>query len=276
MSKKIEHQNINDTLEIELEDISLEELDLSMDKFYIDEEKINSIKAPRDMKLWVKDAIDKAEYDIKKSKRKKQIIASVASITVIFSIGVYNPVLAHRISFLENLLQNINDTLKIDEISYRLGIDKILPKVTIDKENKVKYIKPPKYKINKKEINKDDVIFLESSEFETSEGPKSEYSSVQFIHKMSNSIINPIDGRKYGNIEISPKTIDLAIKGLKYINNEDIQNYLNFELEKWKNGDFNNAVEVHNYVWDLLDGQVGKAISINESSVENVLKKYFK
>ena len=93
---------------------------------------------------------------------------------------------------------------------------------------------------------------------------------------MSNSIINPIDGRKYGNIEISPKTIDLAIKGLKYINNEDIQNYLNFELEKWKNGDFNNAVEVHNYVWELLDGQVGKAISINESSVENVLKKHFK
>lgn len=60
MSKKTRTKNINDTLVSELEEISIEELDLEMNEFYIDDEKINSIKAPSDMKLWVRGAIDKA------------------------------------------------------------------------------------------------------------------------------------------------------------------------------------------------------------------------
>ena len=59
MSNKIENININDTLVNELEEISVEELDLEMNEFYIDDEKINSIKAPSNMKIWVRDAIDK-------------------------------------------------------------------------------------------------------------------------------------------------------------------------------------------------------------------------
>ena len=146
MSNKIENININDTLVNELEEISVEELDLEMNEFYIDDEKINSIKAPSNMKIWVRDAIDKAEVDMKKHKRKKQIIASAASIAVIFLIGVYNPVLAHKVPFLEKILKTINDTLKIDEISYFIGLDKIAPKATLDESNKVKFIKPSEYR----------------------------------------------------------------------------------------------------------------------------------
>ena len=270
MSKKTRTKNINDTLVSELEEISIEELDLEMNEFYIDDEKINSIKAPSDMKLWVRGAIDKAEVDMKKHKRKKQIIASAASIAVVFSIGVYNPVLAHKVPFLEKVLKSINDTLKIDEISYFIGLDKIAPKATLDESNKVKFIKPSEYKVNKlyNEGGEFEDEVLDDKEGKQIQEPKTEYLAVQFIHKMSNSIINPIDGRKYGSIKITPKTIELAINGLELIESDEDRKHLYNELNKWKNGKFENAVDVHNYVWYMLDGEIGKAISIKDEVVD--------
>ena len=277
MSNKIENININDTLVNELEEISVEELDLEMNEFYIDDEKINSIKAPSNMKIWVRDAIDKAEVDMKKHKRNKQIIASAASIAVIFLIGVYNPVLAHKVPFLEKILKTINDTLKIDEISYFIGLDKIAPKATLDESNKVKFIKPSEYKVNKlyKEGGEFEDEVLDDKEGKQIQEPKTEYLAVQFIHKMSNSIINPIDGRKYGSIKITPKTIELAINGLELIESDEDRKHLYNELNKWKNGKFENAVDVHNYVWYMLDGEIGKAISIKDEVVDNIVNTYF-
>lgn len=277
MSKKTRTKNINDTLVSELEEISIEELDLEMNEFYIDDEKINSIKAPSDMKLWVRGAIDKAEVDMKKHKRKKQIIASAASIAVVFSIGVYNPVLAHKVPFLEKVLKSINDTLKIDEISYFIGLDKIAPKATLDERNKVKFIKPSEYKVNKlyNEGGEFEDEVLDDKEGKQIQEPKTEYLAVQFIHKMSNSIINPIDGRKYGSIKITPKTIELAINGLELIESDEDRKHLYNELNKWKNGKFENAVDVHNYVWYMLDGEIGKAISIKDEVVDNIVNTYF-
>ena len=277
MSKKTRTKNINDTLVSELEEISIEELDLEMNEFYIDDEKINSIKAPSDMKLWVRGAIDKAEVDMKKHKRKKQIIASAASIAVVFSIGVYNPVLAHKVPFLEEILKTINDTFKIDEISYFIGLDKIAPKATLDESNKVKFIKPSEYKVNKlyNEGGEFEDEVLDDKEGKQIQEPKTEYLAVQFIHKMSNSIINPIDGRKYGSIKITPKTIELAINGLELIESDEDRKHLYNELNKWKNGKFENAVDVHNYVWYMLDGEIGKAISIKDEVVDNIVNTYF-
>lgn len=277
MSNKIENININDTLVNELEEISVEELDLEMNEFYIDDEKINSIKAPSNMKIWVRDAIDKAEVDMKKHKRNKQIIASAASIAVIFLIGVYNPVLAHKVPFLEKILKTINDTLKIDEISYFIGLDKIAPKATLDESNKVKFIKPSEYKVNKlyNEGGEFEDEVLDDKEGKQIQEPKTEYLAVQFIHKMSNSIINPIDGRKYGSIKITPKTIELAINGLELIESDEDRKHLYNELNKWKNGKFENAVDVHNYVWYMLDGEIGKAISIKDEVVDNIVNTYF-
>ena len=277
MSKKTKTKNINDTLVSELEEIGIEELDLEMNEFYIDDEMINSIKAPSDMKLLVRGAIDKAEVDMKKHKRKKQIIASAASIAVVFSIGVYNPVLAHKVPFLEEILKTINDTFKIDEISYFIGLDKIAPKATLDESNKVKFIKPSEYKVNKLDNERgefEDEV-LDDKEDKQIQEPKTEYSAVQFIHKMSNSIINPIDGRKYGSIKITPKTIELAINGLELIESNKDRKHLYNELNKWKNGKFENAVDVHNYVWYMLDGEIGKAISIKDEVVDNIVNTYF-
>ena len=93
---------------------------------------------------------------------------------------------------------------------------------------------------------------------------------------MSNKIINPIDGRKNGSIDINPKTIDIALNSLKNIGDEEARNYLHYELSKWKNGDFENGVLVHNYVWHMLDGNIGKALSLDTYEVNKIKSKYFK
>ena len=76
--------------------------------------------------------------------------------------------------------------------------------------------------------------------------------------------------------DINPKTIDIALNSLKNIGDEEARNYLHYELSKWKNGDFENGVLVHNYVWHMLDGNIGKALSLDTYEVNKIKSKYFK
>ncbi|MGL5328151.1 MAG: DUF6241 domain-containing protein [Peptostreptococcaceae bacterium] len=106
--------------------------------------------------------------------------------------------------------------------------------------------------------------------------PDNELESIMLIHKMSNSIIIPVDNKKYGSIEITPKTIQIASDSLEYVKDEKAKSYLSEALNSWNDGEFLNGVQVHNYVWRALDGEVGKAKSINEEEVDKVLKTHFK
>ena len=76
--------------------------------------------------------------------------------------------------------------------------------------------------------------------------------------------------------DINPKTIDIALNSLKNIGDEEARNYLHYELSKWKNGDFEIGVLVHNYVWHMLDGNIGKALSLDTYEVNKIKSKYFK
>ncbi len=294
---KLKQDKLNDTVDIDLdyidiENVSIEEVDKEMNDFYIDKEKIESIKAPDDMKLWVKEAIDRAEKDMKVEKIKKKVIPAVASIGIILSVGIYNPVLVHAISPVEKILQSINNVLRVDEIASRMGIDEIIPKLTLDEDGKIMFIKAPEYiledKIQNSENemnqienndNKENVkIEKKSEEIHKWDvyTPIDEYGTVQLIHQMSNGIINPIDGMKIGYIEINPKTIDIAIEGLQYMQHENARKYLYIELSKWKSGNFDNGVNVHNYVWNMLSGNVGKAISVDYGEVEKIKNNHFR
>lgn len=106
--------------------------------------------------------------------------------------------------------------------------------------------------------------------------PENELESIMLIHKMSNSIIIPKDNKKYGSIDITPKTIEIAINSLEHVKDEKANSYLKEALNSWKNGDFVNGVQVHNYVWHALDGEVGKAGSINDVEVNKIIKTHFK
>ena len=268
------------------EDIGIEEIDKEINDFHIDKEKIENIKYSFDKERLIKDAIDKAEKDMDKNKIKKKYIKIAASILVLLSIGVYSPALAYTLPPVMNVLEKINDILKVDEISAVLQLDTIIPKAVVE-DNKIHFIKITRYKVDKVESdsqveNNSNGGFYSNKENNSEEKSDdktisyNEYEVVNLIHQMSNSIINPADGKKYGVIEITPEKIDRVLNSLQNINNEGARNYLENELTKWKEGNFSNGVQVHNYVWHMLDGQIGIASSLDEDAISKTKKKYFK
>lgn len=266
MTKKKKDINLDNELNENLEDVTIEEIDKDMEDFYIDDEKIENIKCDFDKESLIKDAIDKAEKDMAKSKIKKKYIKIAASIVVLLSIGVYSPALAYRIPPVMKVLEKINDTLKIDEISASLEIDTIIPKAVME-DNKIHIVKITRYKVDK---------IKESEESNDGNVVYDEYGVIDFIHQMSNQIINPADGKKFGVIKIIPENIEIALNSIKNINNDEARDYLNKALRAWQNGDFDNAVEVHNYVWHMLDGEIGIASSLDEEEINKIKEKYFK
>lgn len=80
--------------------------------------------------------------------------------------------------------------------------------------------------------------------------------------------------RMYGFYKITPERIDFLLEVL------DIQSYQHEEvyrdiLSRWKEGDFSEAVEDHNRVWTLQNGDVGKATRLlTEEEEKNRLAKY--
>ncbi len=276
--KKLHNHQVDEELYDEFDDIdsiTMEEIDKEIEDFYIDREKINNIKFSFDKESIIKEAIDKAEVDIKKSKLRKQISKVAAIVVVILSIGVYSPALAHSIPPVMKVLEKINNTLKIDEIASFTGVDKIIPRAVIDKEDKVKFVKPTKYKVEPDDREAEELIEAEINNAYIGE-ISTEYGAVDFIHRMSNQIIKAVDGRKNGVIDINPQNIEIALSSLGCINDDEARIYLYNELIKWKNGDFENGVLVHNYVWHMLDGNIGRALSLDTSEVNNIKSKYFK
>ncbi|MGL5348899.1 MAG: DUF6241 domain-containing protein [Peptostreptococcaceae bacterium] len=275
----------NEILDNEIDDISIEELDKEIEGFYIDNDEIDSIKAPSEMKLWVRESIERAQSDIKKEKQRKKIIGTAASFLAILSVGVYSPALAHFAPPIEKLLTQINQTLRVDEITSFIGLDKLIPKIELNEKEELIIKKVPKYKVEKPEERLEGYEYIEEEELDIDASqmdideietmPSTEYDAIQFIHQMSNSIIIATDNRKYGEVEITPKNINIAIAVLKQIRSNDARDYLYSNLLRWKDGDFSNAVSVHNYVWELLDGEVGKAALVDYKKVEKVLNKNF-
>ena len=271
---------------IDIENISIEEIDKEIEDFYIDKEKIDNIKFNFDKKSIIKDVIDKAEIDIQKRKYRNRILKVASGIIVILSIGVYSPALAHNMPLVMKVLEIINDALNVDEITSFIGVDKIIPRAVINSHNDLKFIKPTRYKVSEddsqleesskqNEDSQEDIVEAGTNESNTMV-LSSSYEVVDFIHRMSNQIIKPIDGKKNGIIEITPENIDIALNSLDYIYYDEARDYLYNELSKWKNGDFNNGVLVHNYVWHLLDGNIGRALSSDEIQITKIKFKYFR
>ncbi|MBY0755126.1 DUF6241 domain-containing protein [Clostridium sardiniense] len=86
------------------------------------------------------------------------------------------------------------------------------------------------------------------------------------VHKMANSLIIAEDNQIWGEGKITRKRIKELLKSV-----EGIDDFLTVEIEKWDKLDFNNAVEVHNYVWKKLGGTVGKAIDLNNEGINEAI-----
>lgn len=286
--EKINKNNLDDINDLGFDEIDIKELDKKIEEFYIDREKIKNIKVPDDMMFLAKKSIDKAENDMKKEKLKKISTSVVASITIILSIGAYNPVLAYKIPYIEKLLQNINNALHIDELARITEIDKILPKAKVDKNGKIKFevrkekLAQPNLSDEDEKVNNQDAIYEPKEDkkyIEVHEDsvniPVTDEETINLIHEMANGIIVARDYSR-GYTEISPKTINAALKGVENMSDEGSKNYLYNELKKWESGNFENGVELHNYVWRALNGEVGEAISLHYGEIENIKNRHFR
>ncbi|MBU3213583.1 DUF6241 domain-containing protein [Clostridium estertheticum] len=81
------------------------------------------------------------------------------------------------------------------------------------------------------------------------------------MHKMINTKIVAEDGKIWGEIEITDGKCDQLINDVSKSGYPDKVVLLEF-LTRWKNKDFKNGVEEHNYLWDGLNGTIGKAKSL--------------
>lgn len=85
-----------------------------------------------------------------------------------------------------------------------------------------------------------------------------------FVHEMTNNVILPRDTEEWESIDINNKNI---YKAMEYFSVKDSQ--VVKELKKWIDGDFDNSVDFHNYVWGKLYGDVGEAIAIDQVGVDS-------
>lgn len=89
----------------------------------------------------------------------------------------------------------------------------------------------------------------------------------QTVHHMANTIIIADDGQIWGQNEITREAVTQMVNESK-----GRDDYLSDELKKWLELDFSNGIEVHNYVWDKLDGNIGKAKDLNQEKIQQVIK----
>jgi len=99
-----------------------------------------------------------------------------------------------------------------------------------------------------------------------------EYSNMEsddvyeVIHKMANTLIVAEDGLIYGEIEINDESINRAmniVNDTTTIEKEERLVFMNI-LQDWKEEDFSNGVQAHNYAWARLNGSIGRAKDLRE------------
>ena len=160
-------------------------------------------------------------------------------------------------SLFENLptvypvFKKINKAIQIDNIKSMMGIDN-------------------KEVIEGSADSSVETIFIEEKDISE---PRNNNEAIKLIHSLANTLIKA--EYKWQCSEVTPKTIKLAIKGVEKISDDYDRMHLRNSLTKWKKGDFSNAVEVHNYVWAMLNGNVGKAEALDNDAISLIIKKYY-
>jgi hypothetical protein len=89
----------------------------------------------------------------------------------------------------------------------------------------------------------------------------------EYIHGMSHQKVKA--NKKWGFYEIHPDRIEWLLEGLDKVNVKHADVYRSI-LEKWRDGNFAQAAEDHNLIWNLQDGTVGKATGILSKEEEQV------
>lgn len=98
--------------------------------------------------------------------------------------------------------------------------------------------------------------------------PDMEETQVQtYLHHMTHQKVKA--DKKWGAVEMTPQNIE----DLLVIVNANAKLYEHGEyyqtvLKEWQAGDFSNSVEVHNFIWNLQGGTVGRATGLLDEQEE--------
>lgn len=120
-------------------------------------------------------------------------------------------------------------------------------------------------------LETDKEIDFDTSEKE--EGKPSEWEFSDDLHKMTHQKVKA--QVKWGHLEITDERIESMLATAR---NTDYK-YKDFYIEtlsQWQEGDFSNAVKVHNVIWKSQDGSIGIATDHLSAKEEMEYKaKYF-
>jgi hypothetical protein len=87
------------------------------------------------------------------------------------------------------------------------------------------------------------------------------------IHKMSHQKI--IASMKRGSIQITQKRLENLSKAIDQ-NKDHLESYDIYReiLDRWIKGDFSQADQDHNAIWEMMDGEIGKATGVASKEQE--------
>ena len=237
-----------DNLEIE-KNID-KDIDKYIKEFNIDNTVLDFIHIPKNLETSIKMPFKEVKKEKRKNLRYKILDFILVCIILLPVIGVIYPNVFVKVPKVYSVFENINEFIKIDNLKSFIGIGKEVIEGSESSSMETIYIK-------EKDVVK----------------PRGNNEAIKLIHSLANTLVEA--EYKWQCSEVTPKTIDLALEGVEEIKDDYDRMHLRNSLTKWKFGDFSNAVEVHNYVWEKLDGNVGKAEVLDNDKIQSILKEYY-
>lgn len=243
---KLDNRSLND-----IEKYIDKDIDEYKKEFIIDNNALDLIYIPQSLE----DNVKLPFKEVKKEKRKniRYTILDVVIVGIILLpiIGVLYPRVFLKVPKVYNTFEHINEFIQVDNLKSFIGIG--------DKEV-----------IEGIGSSSLETIYIEAKDIKE---PKSNNEAIKLIHSLANTIVEA--EYKWQCSEVTPSTIDIALKGVDKIKDDYDRMHLRNSLRKWKDGDFSNAVDVHNYVWEMLGGNVGKAEALDKDEIQNILNEYY-
>lgn len=243
-----------------LEDIDFDKIEIEMDiekdideyikKFSAYSTDLDFISIPQDLETSAKLPFREVKKERRANIGYKILDIILVCIILLPIIGVFYPKVFVKVPKIYNAFESINKFIQIDNFKSFIGIGEEVIEGSVNSSRETIYLK-------EKDLVK----------------PNGNNESIKLIHSLANTLV--IAEYKWQCGEVTPKTIDLALKGVEEIKDDYDRMHLRNSLRKWKSGDFSNAVYVHNYVWEMLDGSVGKAEELDKKKIETIIKKYY-
>lgn len=229
-----------------------EEIEKDFMDFYVDGDILIKTEVPSNLNKEVRKSIRLIKRDKKKRVRDQILDIIIVIIFLLPIIGVINPDIFIKIPKAHLVFENINEGLQKDRIMSLLGFSK---KTEV---------------IEGEASSSQETVFVEEADVKT---PTNNLEAIKLIHSLANTLIHA--EYKWECSEVTPNTIDKALEGVEFIEDDYDRMHLRNSITKWSKGNFSNGVEVHNYVWEMLDGSVGKAYTLDDKVIESIKEKYF-